>query len=89
MKRLKILSSALCMALLATGCNGKTAPAAESQVSTSAAVTTESTAAEETTAAEAASTEATTTKVESKEVSTGSHKVKVEVVTLQSYKTGP
>ena len=95
MKRIKILSSALCMALLATGCNGKTAPAAESQVSTSAAVTTESTAAEETTtteettAAEAASTEATTTKVESKEVSTGSHKVKVEVVTLQSYKTGP
>ena len=45
----------------------------------------EATATEETTATEAASTEATTTKTESKEVSTGSHKVKVEVVTLKSY----
>lgn len=76
MKKTALISTALCLSLMATGCvSSKKTPATENQATTTE-VTTEATT--DTTVP----SEATTGDVKSSEAATGSHKVKVELITL-------
>ena len=87
-----ILTSALCLSLLATGCvTSQKTPASESETtaaSTTAETTTETTSETTTETTTEETTEETTTEAETTETSKVNHQASVEVITVMSYADG-
>lgn len=93
MKRTAIISAALCLALMASGCSYNQGTTTSTPAETTTEETVVTKPSEEVTSepeiTEEEITEAETSIESSSEVSTASHVVKVEVITLKSYKNGP